>query len=151
MANNRMTGGMALSDLKIGQKLIEVNRGHWSYNVHTESMWRVVRTTSTRLIINLIREVGGVDIPTEIEYRVLVRDGKVTTKIEGRGSKDIELHTLDSEELPELRAATARSKIRSDAQKFAENAHRRLSGETARAAITALQAYLDAYSATDDE
>lgn len=147
MSNNvAYHGTMQLDDLEIGQTLIAVQHGRWSNPTHTEEPWEVIKKTKTRLVITMLREVEGAMVRTQVHERVVVREGKVTSKLEGRSSSydGLALYTEDDERLAEVRAETARSQIFLRARSQAESAYKNLTKETAARAITALQAFLDA-------
>lgn len=139
-------GTMKIDDLEVGQTLIAVQHGRWSNPIHTEQPWEVIKKTKTRLVITMLREVEGAMVRTQVHERIIVREGRVTSKVEGRSSSHdgMALYTEDDERLAEVRTETARSQIFLAAQRAAENAHKRLSKETAAQAIKALQAFLDA-------
>lgn len=145
MTHNTYGGHMKAADLEIGQTLIEVTHGRWSNPIHTERSWIVTKKLKTRLIVTMLREVKGVLVPTAIHERVIVRDGRVTTSVEGKSSRydGMSLYTEDDPHLPEVRLQTERSEYFLQARIAAETAHKNLEPKTARAAVEALQAYLD--------
>lgn len=147
MTNNvAYHGTMQIDDLEIGQTLIAVQHGRWSNPVHEERPWTVTKKTKTRLVVTMLREVEGALVPTTVHDRLIVREGKVTSRVEGRGDfhDGMALYTEDDERLAELRAQTARSRVFLLARNQAESAYKNLTKETAARAITALQAFLDA-------
>lgn len=151
MANNASYhGSMMIDDVQVGQKLIAVEHGRWSNPIHQEGPWEVVKKTKTRLVLTMIRVVEGAEVLTTVTNRVVVRDGKVTSRVEGRSEfyGGMSLYTEDDAALAEVRATTARSRVHHLAEQAAETAHRRLTKENAEKAITALQAFVD--SQTED-
>lgn len=147
MANNFRETLLA-SDLKIGQRLIDATAGRWADAHHSEREVEVVRATKTRLVLALVTTAGDV---TDREIRVVVRDGAVTSRIEGGGQyAAANLYTPDDEALAIMRAYSARLDTRIAAQRAAEHVSRDITPDKARAAIEKLQAYLASHDPDED-
>lgn len=149
MASNRERN-LLLDRLEIGQTLIGVEHYGFSRTTHKMTPYRITKKTKTRLVINLLREVEGALVPTDIELRFIARDGVVTTKVEGRGDRyGLDLHTEDDAKLSEYRHGNETTELRNAAVKSVERARNYFTRESAKAAIVALQAWVDAVE--DDE
>lgn len=144
MASNR-DRNLLLDKLEVGQTLIGVEHYGFSRTTHRMTPYRIIKKTKTRLVVVLLREVEGAPVPANIELRFIVRDGSVTDKIEGRGGRyGLDLHTEDDARLSEYSYGNRVTELRNDATKSVERARNYFTHESAKAAIVALQAWVDA-------
>lgn len=148
MAQNTR-GQMKLDDIEIGQYLIAVEHLGFSRMIHREETYRVVKKLKTRLVIERMRPVEGALVPSGQELRVIVRDGAISSSVEGWGSRTpIDLLTTDDPKLDEYRAETLTNELRGRAVDAAKSAGSSLSRGNALRAVKALQAWLDHTEAT---
>lgn len=133
MTSNSL-GGMPVSDLSVGQQLVEVTHSARDRANVISNVWTVVGVTDTRLTLESRRGQGT-------QCRVIVRDGYVSDKIVGATNRRIILYTMDSPDLDTF-LATSRIMVSRGRAVNAVDAFRKSRGVVeAKAAIRALEAY----------
>jgi hypothetical protein len=143
MASTRYGDFPKASDIEVGTRFVDVRAARWSDSQHSERLVEVVRKTSTRLIVALVDREGNVD--ADRMFRIIVRNGDVTGKVEGAERFPMDLYTTDDERLEIMRASSRKATYRWEARQAAQDAFHDMTQANARKAVEALQAYLDAY------
>lgn len=147
VVNNR-DDSMHIDSISVGDRFIKVDLPRWRDSIHSERPVEVVRTMKSRLALAIINDDGE---RTARGMRIIVRDGLVSHREEGSSKygNPVYLYSEDDPILATLRTRTQHVQTRWSARDAAERAHKNLEPKTARAAIEALQAYLDSDTTED--
>lgn len=141
MTNNAgFSRDLKAADLEVGQELLLARTDNWGRLIQIREMV-VTRKTKTRVVIAEARD------PNLPQYRLTVDsyDDAVTGRYEGQGpwNGNLELYTVDDPEVPELKRAREIAKWKAQASLAAQNFTRTKDVPSARAAVEALNAYIE--------
>lgn len=139
---NNTSERMHSSSLQPGDQLIELTLDSWSARITNECSLTVRKVTKTRVVLDT--RVGQ-------EKRLLLdRDGWVQNRYEGDSYRHIRIFTPDDAELAGLRERNRAEELMSEAKQAIKEWQSYTSDRTkARAAVGALQAWIDAAAVID--
>ena len=127
----RQAGGIELlpADLTPGQEVVLYVSGHWSDTRARISSTTVEKVTKTRVVL-----ANG--------DRLVIREGKITGKVEGSSYYSPSIYTPDDEQLAKHRARNKKIELRYAARTAAESFRKDPSIETAKRLVADVQAWL---------